>query len=921
MNIDSIQSILRRVTNVPASKIGKALLFYLLSIEVERMKEADIAKPYGYPLYHRGNNLILIDLPCNKDFYEVFIANTTAQYPKDIYVGLKVKYGAKVYDLLSFTIDYSDIKEFRPLEELLPIPLEDFEVNQKAAVEMELTDAQISDINRGLHKGVTIEAVRGLLHKVVGAGANLVDGIYLALSSKALNLALLYSELNSKLWKPTAESSELLKGLLTNESIIAFPSLLISEDTMLRVGDLDESQAEAVLKALSNRVSVITGPPGTGKTQVILNIIANALACGMTALVASKNNMAVDNVRTRFDKLDSYGYLLRFGSKSQIATVSLPGLTSMATASEKLRKNGTSGEILISTYTKLVADMNAAKKNLARLAQLAGETYALEREISALATKIDDFKTQSEMQLLVLDAENDTFAPAQSIAVGSIDKVATELSELKNKINAQCSGFFGFWHRKFSIDGYNRQLATLVETLSLSVRGLTAFPRVTPQSCDKQLVDLCERILSMLVKLSSYLRRRASIVNTNERQLKILDKELGRKRSEQTRMALELEALKDSRAKAQQTLARGQDWIKTNSIALLVAYIEHYLANNISNGRYINDFKRHLESSKPWNDISFARDTKQVLRTLRLMSITSLSARNALPMSEGLFDILIIDEASQCDVASALPLIARAKQVVVIGDPKQLKHISAVSPDEETAIKEKLHIGDDLPLAYSKKSLYDLCYDYLVARGKLNEACCPLRHHYRCHPEIIEYSNRHFYADGFGGPLIIETNTNHLKGTPQGLFLVPVAGRQEDPDLNVNEREARECVRLLLDLMARNNAEVTFGIVTPFVAQSTRIFELLPETIDKGRVRVGTAHKFQGDEKDIMIYSPMVATGSPDRKIKWIDEIEPNLVNVAVTRARSALYVVCDEAYIRNNSREYRPLGKLISMCEKIYRL
>ena len=195
MNIDSIQSILRRVTNVPASKIGKALLFYLLSIEVERMKEADIAKPYGYPLYHRGNNLILIDLPCNKDFYEVFIANTTAQYPKDIYVGLKVKYGAKVYDLLSFTIDYSDIKEFRPLEELLPIPLEDFEVNQKAAVEMELTDAQISDINRGLHKGVTIEAVRGLLHKVVGAGADLVDGIYLALSSKALNLALLYSEL------------------------------------------------------------------------------------------------------------------------------------------------------------------------------------------------------------------------------------------------------------------------------------------------------------------------------------------------------------------------------------------------------------------------------------------------------------------------------------------------------------------------------------------------------------------------------------------------------------------------------------------------------------------------------------------------------------------------------------------------------
>lgn len=921
MNIDSIQSILRRVTNVPASKIGKALLFYLLSIEVERMKEADIAKPYAYPLYHRGNSLLLIDLPCNKDFYEVFIANTTAQYPKDIYVGLKVKYGAKVYDLLSFTIDYSDIKEFRPLEELLPIPLEDFEVNQRAAVDMELTDAQISDINRGLHKGVTIEAVRGLLHKVVGGGADLVDGIYLALSSKALNLALLYSELNSKLWKPTAESSELLKGLLTNIAIPGLPTVSITEDTMLRVSDLDESQAQAVVKALSNRVSVITGPPGTGKTQVILNIIVNALACGKTTLVASKNNMAVDTIRERFDKLDSYGYLLRFGSKSQIATVSLPGLTNMATASEKLRKNDTSAETLISTYTKLVADMNAAKKNLARLVQLVGETYALEREIRALVTKIGDFKTQSEMQLLVLDAENDTFAPAQSIAVGNIDKVATELSGLKNKINAQCSGFFGFWHRKFSIDGYNRQLAANVDSLPLAVRSLAAFPRVTRQGCDRMLVDLCESILALLLKLSSYLRRRATIIDTNERQLKLFDKELARKRSDQTRMALELQALKDSKQGAEQILLRGREWIRANSASLMEAYIEHYLVCDLASSRYIIDFKRHLESSKPWNSTAFARDTKQALRALRLMSITNLSARNALPLSEGLFDILIIDEASQCDVASALPLIARAKQVVVIGDPMQLKHISAVQQSEEEAIREKLHIDADLPVVYSKKSLYDFCHDYLIAQDKMSNACCPLRHHYRCHPEIIEYSNRQFYSGGDGGPLMIDTNTNRLQGTPQGLFLVPVSGCQEDPHVNINELEARECVRLLLDLMARNNAEVTFGIVTPFVAQSTRIFELLPETVDKKRVRVGTAHKFQGDEKDIMIYSPMVATGSPDRKIKWIDEIEPNLVNVAVTRARSALYVVCDEAYIRNNSREYRPLGKLISLCEKIYRL
>lgn len=71
----------------------------------------------------------------------------------------------------------------------------------------------------------------------------------------------------------------------------------------------NESQYQAVVNALSNRISVIEGPPGTGKTQTILNIIANLILQGKTVQVVSNNNSAIDNV---MEKLASSKYKLDF---------------------------------------------------------------------------------------------------------------------------------------------------------------------------------------------------------------------------------------------------------------------------------------------------------------------------------------------------------------------------------------------------------------------------------------------------------------------------------------------------------------------------------------------------------------------------------------------------------------------------------
>ena len=76
----------------------------------------------------------------------------------------------------------------------------------------------------------------------------------------------------------------------------------------------------------------------------------------------------------------------------------------------------------------------------------------------------------------------------------------------------------------------------------------------------------------------------------------------------------------------------------------------------------------------------------KIAKILPCWAVTSLSARGRLPFEPGLFDLVVIDEASQCDIASALPLLFRARRAVIIGDPLQLKHVSTVAPQQDRLI-------------------------------------------------------------------------------------------------------------------------------------------------------------------------------------------------------------------------------------------
>ncbi len=123
-----------------------------------------------------------------------------------------------------------------------------------------------------------------------------------------------------------------------------------------------------------------------------------------------------------------------------------------------------------------------------------------------------------------------------------------------------------------------------------------------------------------------------------------------------------------------------------------------------------------------------------------------------------------------------------------------------------------------------------------------------------------------------------------------------------------NHQEAEEVIKLVEQLKQGDQRALSLGVVTPFAAQK----KLLRERLDKmglaSDVLVDTAYGFQGDERDVIIFSPVVARGMTSSACRWMEQ-PPNLINVALTRAREVLFVVGDIDYCLQQEGMLRKLA------------
>lgn len=264
-------------------------------------------------------------------------------------------------------------------------------------------------------------------------------------------------------------------------------------------------------------------------------------------------------------------------------------------------------------------------------------------------------------------------------------------------------------------------------------------------------------------------------------------------------------------------------------------------------------------------------DSKAFLREYPVVLSTTFSATsNINQMSR--FDYLIMDEASQVDIAAGALALSCARNAVVVGDLKQLPNV-VDSRTEEIADAVFAKYGIDEAYRSSANSfLSSLCSLYQEIPQTL------LREHYRCDPLIIGFCSKQFY----GGKLIpmkkgetefspirvVRTmKGNHARGT-------------------VNVRQVETVVQEVLPVLEERFTDI--GVIAPYNGQVDALKAAMHAT---GRnYVVDTVHKFQGRENDAIVLSTV------DNQVReFLDD--PHLLNVAVSRAKKqfTLVVSADE--------------------------
>ena len=285
-------------------------------------------------------------------------------------------------------------------------------------------------------------------------------------------------------------------------------------------------------------------------------------------------------------------------------------------------------------------------------------------------------------------------------------------------------------------------------------------------------------------------------------------------------------------------------------------------------------------------------------RSLRLVPIwvTTAQAAQAIPLEPKLFDLVVIDEASQCTLTNLLPLLFRSKRLAIIGDSEQLPAIPTVQDTEELTLANKYEIEPFLTLiGHVSNDVYTAAASALP-RGRAD--VINLDEHFRSNPQIIGFSNRHIYQQR----LVLKTDPSKGRWLPVGSgvhkrHVSGIASRGEGGRSWQNIPEAETVMGLIKTLRENNEIQhSSFGVVTPFSAQKELLRKMMDSEGIASRILVDSAYGFQGDERDIIIFSPVVAAGITTGASRWV-ESPPNLINVALTRARQALFVVADFDY------------------------
>ncbi|MTG98802.1 AAA family ATPase [Myroides sp. BIT-d1] len=553
------------------------------------------------------------------------------------------------------------------------------------------------------------------------------------------------------------------------------PTIEIDKKKLIYPFGCNQSQKLAVQTSLNNSMTIIEGPPGTGKTQTILNIIANLIIEGKTIGIVSNNNSAIFNIQ---DKLQNYGYdfiMATLGNKEN--------KSSFFNAIDKQTVNGN----LKSSKNQL----EKANKNI--------------RELDSVITTC--FKYRNELAILR----------------SRLSEVTIEFSHVRNEQPLDCSvkeQLDKKFYRKWNCDQ------------TLKIKNLLS---TTDFSSKLSFYNKLRLVLQFgFIDLKNFHQYRTFLpiyINHKFYELYIV--------------------------KLEQNILAIENWLTSNNeTENLNSFIDSskIIFNNFLSNKY-----NHLDQIA-FTSNNYLKHFNDFIERYPIILSSTLSLHTSIPKGY-LLDYLIIDEASQVDIIKSAVCFSCCRNVIIVGDSMQLTHI---------VDNKSKQIVEGLQKQYAILPAYDyINYNILNSLKSLFKSKIQsilLKEHYRCHPTIIGFCNKKYYND----ELIVMT---HNKNHPFRIIETNISGEWE----NSNQRQIDE-TNLYIQKNYSDFGKI--GIVSPYRDHVT----LLQKQLKCG-VEADTIHKFQGREKEVIIFNTV-----KNKIIPFIDN--PNLINVAVSRAIKEFIIV-----------------------------
>ena len=276
---------------------------------------------------------------------------------------------------------------------------------------------------------------------------------------------------------------------------------------------------------------------------------------------------------------------------------------------------------------------------------------------------------------------------------------------------------------------------------------------------------------------------------------------------------------------------------------------------------------------------------ERCVRYIPCWILTSSQISDYLPAEFDLFDLVVLDEASQSDV-TALPGILRGKQWLIVGDGKQ------VSPTEAFISEVSIvNLRAAVPESPFDESLLPGCSFFDLCSQAYPQGRAVLREHFRCAPEIIAFSNSQFYNNRLV-PLRLPTSQERLSPS---LVDIEVEGVKVG---KINEKECDKIIEMIRDQVSRDDASGhprSIGVISLIGDDQSRLIRgrlldvIGPQKMNEHNILVGEPPSFQGAERDIVFLSLVCSPGSVPSQTQLM---HAQRANVALSRARDRLVLV-----------------------------